>query len=245
MDDIARYAEGLMEAGEQAAFEAALTTDASLQQQLALYREVHDSLQRHFTPDQQQQQLQQTLQGMRGAFFASNATTMATPAKVVPFKVYLSRAIAVAAIFIGVLFIWQPWKPDLFNKYAETAMVTPVERGGDADSLLQEAVTAFNHKEFSTAAAALDKLHQQDTTNSFIAFYYGVSLLQTGQLAPARGIFDQLYAGESAFKYEAAFYQALSYLKEKDNKTCINWLQKIPADASNYDKARELIQKLQ
>src|SRR5262245_49614192 len=120
-EDIARYAEGLMEAPEQAAFEAALAADASLQQQLALYREVHDSLQQHFTPDEQREQLQQTLHGLRGEFFTTNATS--TPAIVVPFRRYLQRAVAVAAILVVAVFIWQPWKPDLFNKYAQTTMV--------------------------------------------------------------------------------------------------------------------------
>ncbi len=50
--------------------------------------------------------------------------------------------------------------------------------------------------------------------------------------------------GESAFKYEAAFYEALSFLKEKDNGTAKDWLEKIPADAPNYKKAQELMKKL-
>jgi hypothetical protein len=251
INDIARYAEGLMEADELAAFEAEVAADASLQQQLALYREVHASMQQHFTPDEQKQQLQQTLQGMRGEFFASNASTATVrtaTAKVVPFKRYLQRTVAVAAILIAVLFIWQPWKPDLFKQYADTTMVAPVERGGRADSLMQEGVTAFNKKDFRAAASYLGETYRLDTANSFVAFYYAVALLHTDQAdqqQTARAIFNSLYAGESAFKYEAAFYQALSYLKEKDNNASISWLQKIPTDASNYNKAQELLKKLQ
>ena len=51
LDDIARYAEGEMTAEELQAFEQALATDESLRQQLAFYRDVHDSLQQHFTKD--------------------------------------------------------------------------------------------------------------------------------------------------------------------------------------------------
>jgi hypothetical protein len=213
IDNIARYAEGLMEADELAAFEAELSTDASLQEQLALYREVHTSMQQHFTPDEQQQQLQQTLQGMRGEFFVSNATTARATAKVIPFKCYLQRAVAVAAILIAVLVIWQPWKPNLFNKYAEMTMVAPVERGGDHDRMLQEAVTAFNNKDFVTAASKLEKL-MQDTADSYVAFYYGVSLMRSDRLQAAKDVLYLVYSGESAFKYEALFYYALCYLKE-------------------------------
>jgi hypothetical protein len=77
-----------------------------------------------------------------------------------------------------------------------------------------------------------------------VNFYYGVSLLQTNRIGEAREIFNQLYAGQSAFKFEAAFYQALSFLKEDNKALCREWLQKIPADAPNYNKAQELLKKL-
>jgi hypothetical protein len=239
-DDVARFAEDLMAADEKAAFESALAANPALQQQLALYHEVHASLQQHFTHDEQREKLQDTLQTIRNEFLA----TSSAPAKVVPFKRYLQRAMAVAAILIAVVFIWQPWKPALFDQYAETRMIVSVERGGATDSLLQHAVTAFNNKDFTDAAALLQKVRQHDTANSMANFYYGVALLQTNQLIPAREVFTELFAGESAFKYEAAFYLALSYLKEKNEAICKEWLQKIPADASNYNKAQELLNKL-
>jgi hypothetical protein len=247
IDDIARYAEGLMKADELAAFEAELTADALLQQQLALYKEVHTSMKQHFGGDEQQQQLQQTLQGIRGEFFRSNATKATGPAKVIPFKRYLRKMIAVAAILLTVVFIWQSVKPDPFNEYVEITMVAPIERGGEEDRLLQEATTAFNNKDFPAAAAKLGKL-MSDTGDTYVAFYYGVSLLhfdKPNRVNTARAIFNRLYNGESAFKYEAAFFQALSYLKEDETKSCITWLQKIPADAPNYSKAQELLKKLQ
>jgi tetratricopeptide (TPR) repeat protein len=239
-NDIARYAEGDMTAGEQAAFEAALATDETLQQQLALYREVHGTLQQHFAHDTQREQLQHTLKDLRHEFFV----TASAPAKVVPFKRYLQRALAVAAILIAVVFVWQPWKPSLFNEYAGTTMMAPVERGENASRALELGVAAFNAKDFKAAASLLQQARELDPTNSYIHFYYGIALLQTDQLAPARTIFTGLFEGESAFKYDAAFYQALTYLKEDNKGACKEWLQKIPADAPNYAKARQLLDKL-
>ena len=74
--------------------------------------------------------------------------------------------------------------------------------------------------------------------------YCGISLIETGHSEEARNYLLKVFNGESVFKYDAGFYIALSYLKEKKEKECIAWLKKIPADASNYDKAQELIQKL-
>jgi thioredoxin-like negative regulator of GroEL len=112
------------------------------------------------------------------------------------------------------------------------------------DEQLMNGVTAFNEKDYTSAAKILAQVRQKDTTNSFVSFYYGVSLLQTNRIAEARTIFNQLYAGQSAFKFEAAFYQALTFLKEDNKALCKEWLQKIPADALNYSKAQELLKKL-
>jgi predicted Zn-dependent protease len=239
-DDIARYAEGEMGAEERFNFEKALADDASLQQQLALYREVHVSLQQHFTNDVEQQPLLHTLQDMRGEFFQASAKQ----AKVVSMKRYLRSAMAVAAIFIAAILIWKPWQTDLYNEYAATEMLAPVERGENMDTLLQNAALAFNKKDFTSAAQLLQVAARKEPENSFVRFYYGVSLMQTGRLAEARNEFNQLFAGESAFKYEAAFYQALTYLKEKNKTACREWLEKIPADAGEFAKAQELLKRL-
>ncbi|WP_315822573.1 tetratricopeptide repeat protein [Paraflavitalea speifideaquila] len=123
-------------------------------------------------------------------------------------------------------------------------MMAQVERGSHLDTVLLEATTAFNNREFNVAAVNLAEVLQYQPDNSFALFYFGVSLLQTNQTPAARAVFEKLFKGESAFKYEAAFYEALSYLKEKDEDNAKDWLEKIPADAPNYAKAQELMKKL-
>lgn len=247
-EDMARYADGLMEAEEQQAFEAALATDAALQQQLALYREVDTSLQQQFGRDEQREQLQGTLRQMRQEFFGKQTATEQQPeqrtAKVIPFKRYLTVAVAVAAVLIIGVFVWNPFSPDLYTKYAATQMVAQLERGSHVDSVLQNATLAFNNKEFTEAAVLLAEVVQTQPDNSYALFYFGVALMQSNQVPRARAVFEQLVKGESAFKYEATFYEALSYLKEGDKDAAKDWLEKIPADAPNYNKAQELMRKL-
>lgn len=240
-EDIARYAEALMEPAEKLAFESALETDAQLREQLALYRETHRSLEQHFGQDEQAEKLQQTLQGMRSEFFTSQGRV---PAKVIPLKKYLRRVVAVAAVAVIALFVWQPWETDLYSEFAATKMVTSVERGGKADTLMQKATSAFNQLDFVTAAVLLQEVVQLEPDNSFAQYYFGVALLQSGKPDPAREVLTKLYEGASAFKYEAAFYMGLSYLRQNDKPTCKTWLERIPADAGNYQKAQSLLNKL-
>lgn len=253
-EDIARYVDDQMTADERQAFDAALETDPELQQQMALYLDVDTTLQQQFGRDEQREQLQGTLQQMRQEYFGEKAAspldtasapqTGVQPAKVIPFKRYLGAAIAVAAVLIVGLFVWNPFAPNLYEKYAATQMVAQVERGSHIDTVLQDATTAFNNKEFTVAAVMLAEVVQQQPDNSYALFHFGVALLQTDQIPLARAVFEKLFKGESAFKYEAAFYEALSYLKEKDKDTAKDWLEKIPADAANYSKAQELMEKL-
>jgi tetratricopeptide (TPR) repeat protein len=258
LEDIARYVDGLMEAEEQQAFEAALENDPLLQEQLALHRELEAGLQEAFGKDEQREQLKGTMQQLRQEYFGDQTGTSlplqdasaavvpsaGQPGKVVSFKKYVGVAIAVAAVLIIGVFVWNPFAVNLYEKYAATEMVAQVERGSHIDTVLLEATTAFNNKEFNVAAVDLAEVIQEQPDNSYALFYFGVSLLQTDQLPMARAVFEKLFKGESAFKYEAAFYEALSFLKEKDKETAKDWLEKIPADAPNYSKAQELMKKL-
>jgi thioredoxin-like negative regulator of GroEL len=123
-------------------------------------------------------------------------------------------------------------------------MVSQTERGETVDSTLQLATTAFNSNDYTTAARYLAQAKQFKPGDSFIDFYYGVALMHNGPLSQSRAILTTVFNGESVFKYEAAFYLALTYLKEKNTGACREWLEKIPADAGNYTKAQELLKKL-
>ncbi|WP_127132575.1 hypothetical protein [Pseudoflavitalea rhizosphaerae] len=246
IEDIARYAEGLMEAADLPDFEAALAGDAELQQQYQLYLEAESKLQKHFASQEGEEKLKLTLQNMRNEFFSGETpvkTISPVRSKVVKMMWRKVAVVAAAAVLVAV-FLWQPWNRDLYTKYADTEMVSSVERGTHTDSLLAKATAAFNAKEFSSAAVYLFEIVQTDPTNSFAQFYYGVSLLQSGKTEIARETLTKLAAGSSAFKYEAMFYMGLSFLKEKDEMNCKKWLQQIPADSGNYGKAKELLQAL-
>ncbi|BAV09551.1 hypothetical protein SAMN05421788_101989 [Filimonas lacunae] len=238
-EDIARYTSGDMSAEEQAAFEAALPQQPELQQKVALHREVEQTLQQQFAADPVKEQLQQTMQQLRAAHF----TAPVSKAKVVFTRFRMGAITAAAAAVIAVM-IWQPWQKDLYSSFAPTQMVANVERGDNTDSLLLQATTAFNKEDYATAVTLLHSVTQLQPQNSFAQFYYAVALTHINNMIAARPVFTQLYSGNSAFKYDAAFYMALSYIKEKNTKEAGIWLQKIPVDAVIYAKAQKLLQQL-
>ena len=118
------------------------------------------------------------------------------------------------------------------------------QRGGPADSLLKIATTHFNDKRFAQSIPLFETLLKTDPQNAYLHYYYAVALLQNGQTDQSRNELNQLHNGPSLFRDDAAFYLALSYLKEQDKARCREWLNKISVDAPIHAKAGELLKKL-
>lgn len=237
-DMMSRYLDGEMNAEEQKAFEEQMQQDADLKKEVDLLREVNETLKMKLHPDENESALRDTLEEMRDQYFQSKT-------KVVSFNRFRWIAAAAAVLIMAVsLTIWAPWKKDLYKQYAYIKMPGVEERGTPGDSLLKQVTDGFNKKKYAETVRSFEIVLKDDPQNAFLHYYYAIALLQNGQVEKSRSELLPLYNGNSSFKYGAAFYMALSYLKEKDKATCKEWLDKIPADADLYGKAQELLKKL-
>lgn len=233
---IERYLSGDMDAGTRSAFEGRLEKEPELLQTLQTWRDVQETLRHSLQPDPQRDELKKTLHSLRPVITKQ-------PGKVVRFNRSLV-AIASLAAAVALILYFSPWDKDLYQQYGAQEMISPAERSTGADTLLAEAAHQFNHHHYAQAIVTLDKVLAQQPDNAYAKYYRGLSYLENKQPALARPDLEAIYNGESVFKYEGAFYVALSYLKEKNEEKCIEWLKKIPADAENYHKAKELLEKL-
>ena len=236
--DIVNYVDGEMEAVEIKDFEQALLSDAGLQADLKLYQQVKGTLKSKLAPDQADAEFKATLNQFNKQYFDNK---QAKPmAKIIAFnKVWYAAAILV----IGLL-VWAPWNKNLYSKYAKTEMISFAERGNNDQPNLQAATDAFNAGKFADVENLLAPIVANDPANDMLRFYLGVSQLENGTIKIARENLAIVAAKESLLKYDATFYMALSYLKEKNKDECRLWLNKIPNDAANYAKAKELIEDL-
>jgi len=237
-EDIVRYAEGELSSEEKQKMEEDLRADASLAERLELYRQLKGTLEQRLPADEVATALQQTLKGMRGKYFGGAGAT------VVPirsFRKYVVALAAAAAILFAVVMLWPS---DYLNTYGKTQMVGTTERGEGSDSLMEQASSYFNGGDFAKALPLLDQAFQKDSTNQTALFYKGVALLHTGGLEQARQDLTKVFTGVSLFRYEAAFYIAVSYAQQKNNAAAKEWLDKIPASAPGADKAAGLRRKL-
>lgn len=234
--DIIRFVDGEMEGEERKSFEQELLLDTDLKKDFDFYKNVHASLKIKFSTDQNDELFKADLKQLNKTYFQKAKT----PSKIISFQKYWYAA---AILIIG-LFLWAPWNQDVYQKYGGINMVSVAERGDNNQQLLQEATEAFNKKDFKQAKEKLEILFAKNKEDDMLKFYYSVSLLETNEPALGRKNLEDVFAGESLFKDDAAFYIALSYLKEKDKMKAKEWLLKVDKDADVYEKAQDLLGKM-
>jgi tetratricopeptide (TPR) repeat protein len=242
-EDIIRYVEGELSLEEKQKMEADLRSDAALAESVALYRQLKETLEQRL-PDEGAAALRRTLGDMRGRYFA--APVDAAGGKVVKMKTRFPRYIAGMAAAAAILFaVVMLWPSDYMDKYGKTQMVGVTERGEGNDTLMERASEYFNAGAFDKALPLLDQGYKADTSNQTALFYRGVARLHIGTMDEARGDLQRVFEGGSLFRYEAAFYMALSYAQKGDKATALLWIDKVPEGAPAYDKAKELRKKIE
>lgn len=243
---VARYLEGDMELQEKADFEISIGSDPELQGLLAEYENVHQTLKMKIAPSTADQQLLGTLSSLNQQYFKATAISAAVGKApvILSLRPYL-KWMGVAAVLIIGLLVWAPWSAGLYEKYAISKEMSVVERGEGAQNNLEKAADFYNAGDYVSASGFLQKEYALHPENAMLAYYYSVSLIETGKVEEARKVLTEIYNGESVFKYDAAYYMALSYVKQKNNQEAIIWLRKIPSGTSNAVKAQTLIKELQ
>ncbi|MFN0257796.1 hypothetical protein [Pedobacter ureilyticus] len=233
----AQYVEGDLNEAERLEFENLLTHDEELKQYLADYYDIHSSLELELADDACRNALVGTLQDLNREHFTTEQN------KVVKLSSYLRWVSGVAAVLVLGMLIWAPWKGDLYEQFNAAPQMNVAERGAEKTDL-DEAATLFNGKKYNEAKVALAKLNCADPQNAMVAYYYGVSLMETNEVAKGRLLLEDLFKGESVYKYDAAYAVAMSYLKEDKKADTKFWLEKIPDSAVQYEKAQQLLKKL-
>jgi len=251
---IIRYVDGELPPEERQEFEADLQKDPSLAAEVALYEDLKATLQERLPRDDTGMALRSTLKEMNKNYFGSTDSQTsasvipmhrpsATGAKRIPISRWLGGMAAAASVILAVVLLWPSSKNDL-DGLGRTQMIGTTERGGNADSLLQQAAEYFNQQEFEKALPFLDKAVKADSSSQLALFYRGVAGWHTGAIEAARKDLEQVYKGGSLLQYEAAFYMALSYAKEKNKDAAKEWLKKIPEGTPVSEKAKELNEKI-
>lgn len=229
-----QYLANELSAEEKINFEKQLAEDTELASAFEIFKELNLHLENKFGNEMELKAFKKNLKSVSKEHFKAKKS------KVLAFKPWQYTIAASVAVLVG-LFVFQNINPS-FDDYNNPEMATFIERG-DVNENLKLAQDAFNTKNYKTAIPYFEGVLKVNKTPE-IQYFYAISLLEDNQFQKAESNLSELKSGTSIYKTKAAWYLALSKLKQKDYKSCKEILLTIPDDFEDYDQVQELLNEL-
>src|SRR5688572_8608997 len=213
-----RYLAHEMPADERAAFELKLTSDAAFAEKFRLYQEVLDVVGPRYRREEQETAFRENVAQI------GREEVLETTGRTVKLKWYGWAAAASIAVICAFLFYTSASTPE-YSTYANYEPLALAERGNE-DAAVLKAQQAFNSQRYAEAVTAIDVLLDQDGQNDALKIYKGISLLELDRVEEANSLFTEVSHTSSIYKDKALWMLALSALKQKDYKTCEDYLKR-------------------
>src|SRR5699024_10564001 len=121
--------------------------------------------------------------------------------------------VTLAAAAVLALLIWAPWQNNYLDRYGAIEMTSPVVRGENDRDMAAKAAELFNKGDYKSALPLIDSALKIHPKEAQLLFYRGVTYLHTTQNKKARTDLQEIFRGNSVFKYNAAYYIGISYLQ--------------------------------
>jgi len=226
-------------AEDRRAFDALWGADETFRADIRLRTEVQRSLSRRLAADADalRHNLLAAERRHRGRTAGSRVFTMAAWKKWA-----IPVAAAACLLVVGRLFLFAP-----AERYELPKMRSEVVRG-DADgvtAVYEDAVKAFNNKEYASATAVLRQLSGREPDILQYRYYLGLSLMGERKFEDAAEQLLPLADGESIFRPEANYYLAVAYHELGRPKDAKTRLESIDRKAKVYERAQKLLKNLE
>lgn len=231
---IQEYIDQVLSPEDKIAFDQLWERDETFREEVKLQEQVQQLLTDRLSHDERA--LRHSLQVAEKQFREPN--------KVVSFKKWIIPIVAAAAclFILGRLFLFAP------SGYGELPqMRSEIVRGDEnsANSKYEDAVKAFNSKDYASSTTILKQLVQQEPAVLQYQYYLGLSMLGEKKFKEASIQLMPLADGESIFHQEANYYLAVAYYESGQMEKAKNRLEKIVETSKIHAKAQELRKKLQ
>lgn len=220
---------------EKLDFEQKLQDDLEFRESFNLYKETTQFLDTRFSDEAAD--FQHNLKSISTAYFNENQEKKS---KVIAFRPWQYAVAASITILLGTWFFMLNSNPE-YGDYNQHEKAYFTERGAE-DANLKQAQDFFNQKEYKNATLAFGKI--EDLQNPELQYFYAIALIETNDFSKAEVLLNTIKAGNSVYKNKAAWYLALSDLKQNKISECKAMLKQIPSDAEDFDKAQKLLHDL-
>lgn len=230
-----QYLQGELTVEQKNEFDKQLVEDAQFASEFEIFKSLESQLENKFGIEQERAAFKENLSQIAEQHFNKKP-------KVIGLKPWYFAVAASVAILFGLFFFNYNQNP-VFADYNHPEQAAFAERGSEGGPLKQ-AESEFNNKRYSLAIPHFEAILAKGETPE-IQYFYGISLLEQSEFLKAEAVFNELKAGNSAYKEKAKWYLALSKLKQRDYKSCKEILQTISQDYEDYDEVQLLLDDLE
>lgn len=232
------YLLGNLTEKENATFKNRLHNETEFKHAFDTYSELSGFLEHKFENEEKLVSFQNNLKNIGNAYFDKQKTTK----RVIKFRPWQYAIAASLVLFIGV-FSYNLFSIPSYGDFASYDTINLTVRGSQND-LITNAEKAFNTKNFTDAETYFSQLLSTDINNQELQLYKAISEIELNKFDKAEILLTKISQGNSAFKNKAIWYLALSKLKQKEYKECIEILKSIPEEAEDYTMAQKLLKKI-
>ncbi len=245
IEELESYIYSKLSNEELASFEAELTSNQKLMDEIKLIKNIDLAL-----SETDVMQLRNNLQNIAGEIVTNKQTERSFAGKFKGKRIVLSTVAASLILLLGItgLLSRQSSQEDVYQKFYDKYEATGIVRSANltANQTLTEALQKFENQDYNAAIDLFSEVINRDQNNMVGHFYTGVSLQETGKYQNAIKEYETVIVDkDNLFTEQAEWYIGLCYLQTNENKKAYKQFKKIAKNEGFYQqKAQSILGKI-
>jgi len=244
IEELESYINSELSNEELASFEAELTSNQKLMDEIELIKNIDLAL-----SETDVMQLRSNLQNIASEIAANKQTERSFAGKFKAKRIVLSTVAASLILLLGITGIMsRQAQDDVYQKFYTKYEATGIVRSANltANKTLSEALQKFENQDYNAALNLFTEVIARDQNNMVGHFYTGVSLQETGKYQNAIKEYETVIIDkDNLFTEQAEWYIGLCYLQTNENKKAYKQFKKIAKNEGFYQqKAQSILNKI-
>ena len=229
---------------ELASFEAELTSNQKLQEEIDLVKNIDLALN-----ETDVMQLRSNLQRIAGEIASTKQTERSFAGRFKAKRIVLSTVAASLILLLGITGIMsRQSQNDIYQNFYTKYEATGIVRSADVadNKILTEALQKYNDQDYNAAVDLFNEIIARDENNMVGHFYAGASLQETGKYPDAIKEYETVIIDkDNLFTEQAQWFIGLCYLQTNENKKAYQQFKKIAKNEGYYQqKAQAILNKI-
>jgi len=245
IEELESYLHNELSTEEMASFEAELSTNKKLQDEIEFIRDIDAAL-----SESDVMHLRSKLQGLSGAIAGDQQAQRSIAGRFGVKKIAMATVAASLIFLLGItgLLTRESSTNDIYRNFYSRYEASGTSRsaGMTVNKAMSEALQKYESQEYESALELFSQVLAQDPVNMASHFYSGVSLQETGKYSSALKEYATVIVDkDNLFTEQAEWYTGLCYLQTREEKKAIRQFRKIAQREGFYQqKAREVLKKI-